>query len=66
MVARGSAEVLLEALPCYEWDWAATSVIVEEAGGAVAALDRETAYSGCRLLVTNGLVDAEARATYRG
>jgi fructose-1,6-bisphosphatase/inositol monophosphatase family enzyme len=66
MVARGSAEVLLEALPCYEWDWAATSVIVREAGGSVAALDRATPYPGCRLLVTNGLVDAEAREAYGG
>jgi histidinol-phosphatase len=66
MVARGSAEALLEAAPCYEWDWAATSVIVEEAGGAVTALDRASTYSGCRLLVTNARIDDELRAVYAG
>ena len=33
LVARGAAEALVEQGPCFEWDWAATSVIVEEAGG---------------------------------
>lgn len=66
MVARGSAEALLEAAPCYEWDWAATSVIVAEAGGAVTALDSASPYAGCRLLVTNVLIDTELRAVYAG
>ena len=66
MVARGSAEALLEAAPCYEWDWAATSVIVAEAGGAVTALDSASPYAGCRLLVTNALIDTELRAVYAG
>lgn len=64
MVARGSAEALLEAAPCYEWDWAATSVILAEAGGRVSALDADIPYAGCRLLVTNARIDAELRATY--
>lgn len=63
MVARGSADVLLEAAPCYEWDWAATSVILEEAGGRVSALDADAPYPGCRLLVTNARLDPELRAT---
>jgi fructose-1,6-bisphosphatase/inositol monophosphatase family enzyme len=66
MVARGSAEALLEAAPCYEWDWAATSVILREAGGRVSALDAEDPYSGCRLLVTNGRIDDELRGAYSG
>ena len=64
MVARGSAEALLEATACHEWDWAATQVIVAEAGGAVATLDGGPLAPGCRLLVTNGRVEAELRAAF--
>jgi histidinol-phosphatase len=64
MVARGSAEALLEAAPCYEWDWAATSVILAEAGGRVSALDAPAPHPGCRLLVTNGRIDGELRDAY--
>lgn len=62
LVARGSVEVAVEMLACYEWDWAATSVIVEEAGGSVSATDAIDPYPGCRLLVTNGLLDQQVRA----
>jgi histidinol-phosphatase len=62
MVARGSAEVLVEAFPCFEWDWTATSVIVEEAGGVLSALDGGAPIPGCRLMVTNGLLDDAVRA----
>jgi histidinol-phosphatase len=64
MVARGSAEALVEAAPCYEWDWAATSVILDEAGGRVSALDAAEPYAGCRLLVTNARIDDELRSVY--
>ncbi|MFN8158358.1 MAG: inositol monophosphatase family protein [Candidatus Nanopelagicales bacterium] len=64
MVARGSAEALVEAAPCYEWDWAATSLILDEAGGRTSALDAAAPYAGCRLLATNGRIDDELRATY--
>ena len=66
LVARGSAEAMVEATACYEWDWAATSLIVEEAGGVVSAVDALMPSPGCRLLVTNGLVDAEVREALRG
>jgi histidinol-phosphatase len=61
MVARGSAEVLVEASPCFEWDWTATSVIVAEAGGTVSNLEGGPPTPGCRLLVTNGLLDEAVR-----
>ncbi len=61
LVARGAAEALVEQGPCYEWDWAATSVIVEEAGGQVTRLEGGPPVDGGHLLVTNGHVDAEVR-----
>ena len=66
MVARGSAEALLEATACYEWDWAATQVIVEEAGGAMGTLDGGSLAAACRLLVTNGRLDDAVRTAFRG
>ena len=39
LVARGAADVLVEQGQCFEWDWAATSLIVEEAGGLVSRLE---------------------------
>lgn len=66
LVARGSADVLIEAMACHEWDWAATSVIVEEAGGHVLQSDGSAPTPGCRLLVTNGRLDAEVVAVLRG
>jgi histidinol-phosphatase len=63
LVARGAAEVAVEAMPCFEWDWAATGLIVAEAGGSVSRLEGGPPTSGCRLLVSNGRVDDEVRAT---
>ncbi len=42
LVAQGSVEALLEHEPCQAWDWSATQVIVEEAGGThrAASTDR--------------------------
>jgi fructose-1,6-bisphosphatase/inositol monophosphatase family enzyme len=62
LVARGAAEALVEQGPCFEWDWAATSVIVEEAGGHVTRLEGGPPVDGGHLLVTNGHIDAEIRA----
>ena len=63
LVARGAADALVEQGPCYEWDWAATSVIVSEAGGSLTRLEGGTPTPGCHLLVSNGLLDAEIRQT---
>lgn len=62
LIARGAAEVLVEQGPCFEWDWAATSVIVEEAGGQVTRLEGGPPVEGGHLLVTNGRIDSEVRA----
>jgi len=62
LVARGAAEVLLEVLPGFEWDWCATSLILAEAGGAVSAVEGGAPYDGCQLLVTNGRLDDSVRA----
>jgi histidinol-phosphatase len=66
LVAQGSVEALVEHEPCFEWDFAATSVIVSEAGGRITTLEGEPATPGRSLLVTNGRVHDEALASLRG
>jgi histidinol-phosphatase len=66
LVAQGSAELLMEHEPCFEWDFAATSVIVEEAGGRLSTFAGGPPASGRDLLVTNGLVHDEALAAIAG
>jgi histidinol-phosphatase len=68
LVAQGSAEALLEHEPCQAWDWAATGLIVEEAGGRLSTLRGDPPTPGGDLLVTNGathatVVDALALAS---
>lgn len=66
LIAQGSAEALLEHEPCFEWDWTATSVIVEEAGGRLTTLDGAPPAAGRGLLVSNGAVHDEALAVLHG
>jgi histidinol-phosphatase len=66
LIARGSAEALVEQGPCFEWDWAATSVIVSEAGGRLSNLEGGPPTDGGHLLVSNGLVDDEIRRVLDG
>jgi histidinol-phosphatase len=54
LVARGSADVLLEHEPCGPWDWSAVRVIVDEAGGRLSTLEGHEPSPGCNLLSTNG------------
>lgn len=61
LVARGAAEALVEQGPCFEWDWAASSIIVEEAGGQVSRLEGGRPVDGGHLLVSNGLIDEQVR-----
>jgi histidinol-phosphatase len=63
LVARGAAEALVEQGPCFEWDWAATSVIVSEAGGRVNGLEGGPPQDGGHLLVSNGRVEDAVRST---
>jgi histidinol-phosphatase len=66
LVAQGSADALLEHEPCFEWDWAATSVIVEEAGGRLTTSDGAPPAPGRDLVVTNGLVHDETLRVLAG
>ncbi len=66
LIAQGSAEALLEHEPCYAWDWTATSVIVEEAGGRLTALNGGPVVAGGDLLVSNGGVHDETVAALAG
>jgi len=65
LVARGAADVIVEASSCYEWDWAATSVILSEAGGRVSEVSGSGLAPGCRLMAANGRLEDEVRATLR-
>ena len=62
LVARGAADVLVEQGPCFEWDWAATSLIVSEAGGQLSRLEGGAPRPGCHLLVSNAQFDPSIRA----
>jgi histidinol-phosphatase len=58
-VAAGAIDACLEHEPCGPWDWTATVVIVQEAGGRVSALTGAPVGDGTDLLVTNGMIHDE-------
>ena len=59
LIAQGSVDALLEHEPCFAWDWTATGVIVEEAGGRLTTLAGDPPSPGADLLVTNGALHDE-------
>jgi histidinol-phosphatase len=59
LVARGSADAMLEHDPCAPWDWAAASVILAEAGGQLTTIGGGALFDGCDLLSSNGALHAE-------
>lgn len=66
LVARGSADVVLEHEPCGVWDWAALRLIVEEAGGRMTTLEGAEPDHRCSLVSTNGRIHDEVLATLDG
>ncbi|MFL5767242.1 MAG: inositol monophosphatase family protein [Actinomycetota bacterium] len=62
LVAQGSVDALVEHEPCYEWDWAATGLIVEEAGGRLSTFAGDAPTPGQNLVVSNGFVHDEVLA----
>jgi histidinol-phosphatase len=58
LVARGAADVMLEA-ELATWDFAATRIVVEEAGGRMTQLDGNPVEHGHSVLVTNGTLHDE-------
>ena len=66
LVAQGSVDILVDHDPCGEWDYAASKIIVEEAGGRITTLGGGPLHPGCDLLVTNGSLHYEARALLAG
>lgn len=66
LVARGCADAIVEASPCFEWDWAATSVILHEAGGRLSEVSGNGLTPGCKLMATNGHLDDAVRAALSG
>jgi histidinol-phosphatase len=64
LVARGAADVMLEA-ELATWDFAATRIVVEEAGGRMTQLDGNPVEHGMSVLVTNGVLHDEIVARLR-
>ena len=65
LVARGSAQAMLEVDPGWPWDWAAPMLIVREAGGETSTFDGDVPAGGCRVLSTNGALHAEILGALR-
>jgi len=61
LVARGSAEVVLEPRLSV-WDYAAVEIIVREAGGRVSTFAGEPLRHGGSMLTTNGLLHDDVLA----
>ncbi len=58
LVARGAADLMME--PALRvWDWAAITVIVEEAGGRVTTFQGEEPSDGSSILTSNAVVHDE-------
>ncbi|MEO8477266.1 MAG: inositol monophosphatase family protein [Actinomycetota bacterium] len=66
LIAQGSVDALLEHEPCFAWDWTATGVIVEEAGGRLTTIGGAPPSPGADLLVTNGALHDEVLAALAG
>lgn len=58
LVAQGSLDASVEREPCFPWDWSATQVIVEEAGGRLTTLAGAPPSPGSDLLISNDAVHA--------
>jgi histidinol-phosphatase len=59
LVARGAADLMMEP-ELRIWDWAAITVIVEEAGGRVTTFDGADPTDGSSILTANAVVHEEA------
>ncbi len=64
LVARGAADVMLED-ELATWDWAASKVIVEEAGGRMTTFEGTPLSHGSSVLTTNALLHDEIVARLR-
>jgi len=58
LVAEGAAEAMIET-GAYPWDWAAPSLIVEEAGGRFTTASGERAFDGPSAVASNGVIHDE-------
>jgi histidinol-phosphatase len=63
LVARGSAEVVLEPKLAI-WDYAAIEVVIREAGGRVSTFEGEPLRHGGSMLTTNGVLHDEVLARF--
>jgi len=59
-------EAVVEHEPCYAWDWSATGVIVEEAGGRITTRRGTPPVAGEDLMVTNGRLHEALVRTQEG
>jgi histidinol-phosphatase len=66
LVAQGSVDAYVELARCFEWDWAATGLIVEEAGGRLTTFEGGRPMAGTGLVVSNGVVHEQMLAILDG
>jgi histidinol-phosphatase len=65
LVARGAAEIMVDP-SLATWDYAALTVIVEEAGGRITTFEGEPVHHGGSVLTTNGVLHDEVLRTLAG
>jgi histidinol-phosphatase len=65
LVAEGAAEAMIE-VGAHAWDWAAPSVIVEEAGGRFTTAAGERRIDGASAVASNGLIHDDLLRSLRG
>ena len=65
LVAEGAAEAMIE-VGAHPWDWAAPSIIVEEAGGRFTTAAGERRIDGPSAVATNGSIHDELLRRLQG
>ncbi len=63
LVAQGAMDAAVES-QVNRWDWAAPSVIVEEAGGRLSTLDGAALSDRCSIVSTNGVLHDQVLAAF--
>lgn len=65
LVATGMADLWVEP-SAHDWDFAAATLIIEEAGGMATSISGERTFRGKNLVISNGKLHAHALAALKG